>query len=57
MAKIDLSRIHCLSCITYSKEKEAQAQGEMVCCKWFMDNVVCGTKQTTTTCPEYEKQN
>lgn len=38
----------CRTCVTYYKTKN-----KLACCKWFMDNVVCGNKETKD-CTEYK---
>lgn len=38
----------CKSCKTYHKTKNKYA-----CCKWYMDNVVCGNKDVKD-CMEYK---
>ena len=38
----------CRTCVTYYK-----TQKKLACCKWFMDNVVCGSKETKD-CTEYK---
>lgn len=40
---------NCLSCEIY---REAERCGEMACCAWYMDNVVCGDK-AVSDCTEY----
>lgn len=54
--KIDPRRYHCQGCRTFAEEmgflpsKEPMEAGMKRCCKWFMDNVVCGPEKNTEKC-------
>lgn len=40
-------------CDTCKVQADIQKSKEPACCKWFIDNVICGNK-STKSCPEYK---
>ena len=48
-------RANCEDCAVYKREMEMKSHGELTCCRWFMDNVICGNRLTTAGCADKEK--
>lgn len=44
-------REKCLKCGIYKREMESSGS----CCKYFMDNVVCGDEKDTSNCDQFEE--
>ena len=44
----------CKICQVNKRVNEERAKGNAACCKWFLDNGICGHEDSTDHCPDFE---
>jgi hypothetical protein len=44
----------CQLCKVNKRVNDAREKGDPSCCKWFLDNVICGDEYDADNCPDFE---
>ena len=44
----------CEKCKVNHRVNDECEKGNPACCKWFLDNVICGDEYGTDNCPDFE---
>lgn len=51
---MDSAMKRCQFCAVNRRVIEECEKGYSACCKWFIDNVICGHEDSTDSCPDFE---